>query len=110
MNDIKNIIHKIYNTFIRYNNNYYNCININNILLSLSKNDFIKNNIMKKTLNEKFDTFDTLLIKLNKEKNEKQKREEKINSKINKIKEEKENELKNMKVKYNKELTKLKKI
>ena len=38
----------IYNLYKNYNNNYYNCININTILLNYTNNKYINDNIMKK--------------------------------------------------------------
>ena len=51
MNNILKLSEIIYNAYISYNNNYYNTININNIIISYFQNDYIKNNIIKKILN-----------------------------------------------------------
>ena len=53
--NIKKINEIILNTYDMYNNNYYNALNINSLLISYMKNDSIKNGIMKKILNNKFD-------------------------------------------------------
>ena len=46
MNNFKIINEIIYYTYIRYNNNYYNAININNIILSYYRSEFINNVII----------------------------------------------------------------
>ena len=54
MNNIKKlneIVFKIYNI---YNDNYYNSLNIRNILLSFAKNEYFKS-IMKKVLNDNYE-------------------------------------------------------
>ena len=52
MTNFKSINEMIFNTYNNNKNNYYNAININNILLSYSKNnEYIKNKILLKTKN-----------------------------------------------------------
>ena len=49
-------INKIaYDTYNACNDNYFNNININNILLSYNKNEYIKNQIMKKIFKDNFE-------------------------------------------------------
>ena len=38
----------IYNTYIAYNQNYYNCLNINNIFLMYDKDNYIGTKIIRK--------------------------------------------------------------
>ena len=88
----KKINEVVYNTYNSYNNNYYNSININTILLSYFKNDYIKNKIMKRILNNRYEEIIKLIFKKRDEdkkmniKKENEKR--KIDLKINEIKEE----------------------
>ena len=69
LKNIKNLNEIVYNTYRNYNNNYYYSININNILLSYYKNENIKNNIIKKVLNNKFDIISKLILQKSKEDN-----------------------------------------
>ena len=55
LNNIKRLTDIIYNTYNSYSNNYYNILNINNIILSFSKNEKIKNEIMKKIIKNNLD-------------------------------------------------------
>ena len=48
---LNEIVFKIYNI---YNDNYYNSLNIKNILLSFAKNEYFKS-IMKKVLNDNYE-------------------------------------------------------
>ena len=61
----------MYNSYNTYNDNFYFCININNILLSLQKNEYIKNNITKEILEE---NYDDIILKLEKEKKKKRRK------------------------------------
>ena len=45
----------IYGTYYNYNNNYYNSININSLLLYYINNNYINNNIVKNKLKDKYD-------------------------------------------------------
>ena len=64
--NIKKIDEIILNTYNMYNNNYYNAININSVLLRYMKNDYIKNNIMQKILKDKYDEICNTIQKRNK--------------------------------------------
>ena len=54
MINIKQINEIIYNTYNSHNDNYFNCVNINNLLVNYYKNDF-KNTIIKKILNNNYE-------------------------------------------------------
>ena len=69
INNINIINELVYNTYKRYRNNYYNSININNILINYSKNDYINNNIMKKTLKNKYEDILPLILQKRNEDN-----------------------------------------
>ena len=94
---INEAIFHIYDT---YKNNYYNGININNLLLYYSKNEYINDNIMKNILK---DNYDNVINKINFKKIE--------DNKLKKeIKDDKMNdEIKKIEDKYKKEMDKLKK-
>ena len=55
MANTKKINEAIYNTYILYNNNYYNAVNINKILLNYLSNEYIKNKIMRSILYNKYE-------------------------------------------------------
>ena len=124
MIDFKRLNEIILNSYYCYSNNYYNAININNLLLNYYKNEYIKNKIMKKVLKN---NLKEIIFKNEKQKNyKKEKKEEilKINeiienneNKMNKIKEENENNIKKYKKKimliegkYDKKLKKYKEV
>ena len=116
---INEAIFNIYNT---YNNNYYNGININNLLLYYSKNDYINDNIMRNILEN---NYDEIINKINIKKNEYNKLkkeikddkmndeikkiEDKYKNEINKIEDKYKNEIKNIEDKYKNEINILKK-
>ena len=80
MTNIKKINEVIYNTYNLYNNNYYNSININKILLSYLENEDIKNKIMKRILNNKYEEIiEIILQKRDEEKLRKEKLENEEN-------------------------------
>ena len=62
MENIKRINEIILNTYDTYNNNYYNSIKINGILLGYMKNDYIKNKIMKNILKNKYDKICEIIL------------------------------------------------
>ena len=108
MINIKKINEVVYNTYNSYNDNYYNSMNINNILLSYFKNDYIKNKIMKRILTNRYEEIIKLIFKKRdednkmnkrkeKEENEKTNEKEKNDLKINEIKEEYERKIKEIK-------------
>ena len=94
----------VYNTYNNYNDNYYNSININHLLLSNCKDEYIKNKLMKNILKDKYEEILELILAKKKEdinvcvKKQKEKSKtkniitEKIESKIKEI--NKKNELK----------------
>jgi hypothetical protein len=94
----------VYNTYNNYNDNYYNSININHLLLSNCKDEYIKNKLIKNILKDKYEEILELILAKKKEdinvcvKKQKEKSKtkniitEKIESKIKEI--NKKNELK----------------
>ena len=52
----------VYNTYISYNQNYYNCINLNNLLINYYNNENIKNNVIKRILKEDYDKVTKLIL------------------------------------------------
>jgi len=121
MINIKKINEVVYNTYNSYNDNYYNSMNINNILLSYFKNDYIKNKIMKRVLNNKYEDILKIIFKRRDEENkinikkEKEENEKVIEKEKNKIKEEYEKRIKEineekerLEEKYKKELEEIK--
>jgi len=52
----------IYNSYNNSNNNYYNALNINNLLLFFCNNEYIKNKIMKKVLNNNYENIVELIL------------------------------------------------
>ena len=86
----------VYNSYNNLINNYYNALNINNILFYFCNNDYIRNKIMKNVFKNNYDNIVKLIltkrtedVNLNKKiENEKKKREKDMNEKIElKIKE-----------------------
>ena len=59
----------VYNTYISYNQNYYNCINLNNLLINYYNNENIKNNVIKRILKEDFDKVTKLVLERKNENN-----------------------------------------
>ena len=55
INNIKFLTEIVYNAYNKNNNNYYNSININNLIVSYYTNDYIRNNIMKKVLQNNYE-------------------------------------------------------
>ena len=89
MTNTKKINEVIYNTYNLYNNNYYNSININKILLSYLENEDIKNKIMKKILNNKYEEIVEIILKKRDEENlrkEKLENEESLRKELEEIK------------------------
>ena len=52
----------VYNTYISYNQNYYNCINLNNLLINYYNNENIKNNVIKRILKDDYDKVTKLIL------------------------------------------------
>ena len=100
MTNTKKINQIIYNAYNSYNNNYYNSINVNRILLSYFTNEHIKNIIMKRVLNNKYEDIIKIILKkkvIDNEINPKRENKEKKDLEMNEIKEEYENKLNNLK-------------
>ena len=57
----------VYNTYNNYNDNYYNSININNLLLSNCKDEYIKTKLMKNILKDKYEEILELILTKKKE-------------------------------------------
>ena len=62
LNSIKNLIEVVYNTYCAFNNNYFNAININKILLHYHNNEYINDTIMKRTLKENYESTLTKIL------------------------------------------------
>jgi hypothetical protein len=88
----------IYDIYNNYNNNYYNSININSLLLYYIKNDYINNKIMKIKLKEKYN--DIVDIIYNRKGNEQ------VN--IEKLKDEYKEKIQKLENQYKNEISKLK--
>ena len=52
---MKTLIELVYNTYCSYNNNYFNAVNINKILLHYYNNEYINDTIIKQTLKENYE-------------------------------------------------------
>ena len=97
LTNIKRLDEIILNTYNMYNNNYYNAININSILLRYIKNDYIKNKI-KNILKDNYDEIFDMIQRKNKVNINIQKEEEnKINKELQNLNNEKEKLLKLLK-------------
>ena len=55
LSSMKNLIEFTYNTYCAFNNNYFNAININKILLHYYNNEYINDTIMKRTLKQNYE-------------------------------------------------------
>ena len=100
--DFKRLNEIVYHTYNKYNDNYYNCININNFILSYCKDDNIQKNILKKNLDyleEKLRKNEDL--KFNKKKEEEEKEKQKLIDKY-------ENQIKEINKKFEKEIKEIK--
>ena len=76
----------VYYTYKYYNQNYYNCINLNNLLINYYQNENIKNNVFKKILKDDYNKVTELILE-RKDENEIEKEEQigKENDKIRKL-------------------------
>jgi len=54
LNSIVKFNEIVYYTYLFYNQNYFNCINLNNLLINYYKNENIKNNVIKKILKDDY--------------------------------------------------------
>jgi hypothetical protein len=84
----------VYNSYNKYNNNYFNSVNINSLLIYYINDQNINDNIIKIKLKDKYDEI-TNIIK--QKRNEEKKMKEEANEKIEKekIKDKEIDELKN---------------
>ena len=114
-NYLKKINEAVFNTYNLHNNNYFNAININNIVLSYVKKEHIHNNILQKRLKNNYkETMEIIGQKIredniNKVKTEEEKKEiEKIKQffeeHINEIKKNNENDITRIKENYEKDI------
>jgi len=69
MTNTKKINEIIYNTYNSYNDNYYNSININKILLTYLTNEHINSDIMKNILKDKYEEIKKIILRQNDEDN-----------------------------------------
>ncbi len=112
----------IFNVYKTYNNNYYNAVNINNLLLYYIKNDYINNNIMKKILKDNYNNIlklikqrynDEIIIQNKEKKDEENSKKQKVIEKEanKKIEEQEKKNMNNIKEleKYKEEIQNLKK-
>ena len=90
----KNIYEKYYN----YNNNYYNSININSLLIYYTNNNYINDKIMKVKLKDKYDFILNIINN----------RKGKIHLKIDELKNEYEERIKIIEEQHKNEINKLK--
>ena len=65
INNIKFLTEIVYNAYNKNNNNYYNSININNLIVSYYTNDYIRNNIMKKVLQNNYENVIKMILQRN---------------------------------------------
>ena len=96
LNSIVKFNEIVYNTYNAYKQNYYNCINLNNLLINYYKNENIKNNVIKRILKDDYDKVSKLILeRKDKYENENDKENEKgkENDKIKTL------EMENMKLK-----------
>ena len=111
MTNTKKINEIVYNTYNLYNDNYYNSININKILLTYLSDEHINSEIMKNILKDKYEKIKKIILKQNDEDNKSNQKRENIEKEIinekNKIKEEYEKKLKDEKERFDDILKKL---
>ena len=88
----------IYDIYNNYNNNYYNSININSLLLYYINNDYINNKIMKIKLKEKYNDIVDIIYN--------RKRNEQVN--IEKLKNDYKEKIQKLENQYKNEISKLK--
>ena len=63
LNSIVKFNEIVYHTYLFYNQNYYNCINLNNLIINYYKNENIKNNVIKRILKDKYEKVTELILK-----------------------------------------------
>jgi len=69
INNIKFLTEIVYNAYNKNNNNYYNSININNLIVSYYTNEYIRNNIMKKILQNNYENVIKMILQRKNKKN-----------------------------------------
>ena len=62
ISNIKKLNEIIYNTYNVHSDNYFNSININNLLVNYYYNEYIKNNIMKKILRNDYEEIIKIIL------------------------------------------------
>ena len=62
LNSIVKFNEIVYHTYLCYNQNYYNCINLNNLLINYYKDESIKNNVIKRVLKDDYDKITELIL------------------------------------------------
>jgi len=62
LNSIVKFNEIVYYTYLFYNHNYYNCINLNNLIINYYKNENIKNNVIKRILKDDYDKVTKLIL------------------------------------------------
>ena len=62
LNSIVKFNEIVYHTYLFYNHNYYNCINLNNLIINYYKNENIKNNVIKRILKDDYDKVTKLIL------------------------------------------------
>jgi len=72
----------VYFTYKSYRQNYYNCINLNNLLINYYKDENIKNNVIKKILKDDYDKVTKLILERKDTENEKEDHKDKEKEKI----------------------------
>ena len=85
LNSIVQFNEIVYNTYIFYSQNYYNCINLNNLLINYYKNENIKNNIFKRILKDDYNKVTELILERKNEYENKIKKEEQMGKESDKI-------------------------
>ena len=89
LNNIIKFNEIIYHTYMLYNQNYFNCININNLLNNYYKSETIRNNVIKKVLKDNYDKVTELILERNNQYDDKKEK---------KIQEDKENDKKTIEI------------
>jgi len=104
LENVKKLSEVVYNTYNEYNNNYFNSININNILLIYYKDEYLRNIIMKNISKNNLKDISKIIFKRKDNiLNIKKFHENEMDLKINKIKEDYEKKQKEMIEEFNKE-------
>ena len=62
LNSIVKFNEIVYHTYLCYNQNYFNCINLNNLLINYYKDENIKNNVIKRVLKNDYNKIVELIL------------------------------------------------